>query len=98
SGVKWNEDYTDPDSDVGKVGGAVTEPGVNPIVSYMRKLPRQNAPGAAFTYNTGETDLAGVLLSRAVGKPISDYLSEKIWAPYGMEQDAAWMRDAGGHE
>lgn len=98
SGVKWNEDYADPDSDVGKVGGAVTEPGVNPIVSYMRRLPRQTQPGAAFAYNTGETDLAGILLSRAVGEPIADYLSKKIWARYGMEQDAVWMRDAGGHE
>ena len=33
------------------------EPGVNPLVSYMRRLPRQNPPGTTFNYNTGETDL-----------------------------------------
>ena len=44
SGVKWNEDYVDPKSDVAQAGNAVTEPGVNPMVSYLRKLPR-DAPG-----------------------------------------------------
>jgi CubicO group peptidase (beta-lactamase class C family) len=98
SGVKWNEDYTDPNSDVAQAGLTVLEPGVNPIVSYMRKLPRENAPGSKFVYKTGETDLAGILVSNAVGKPIGEYLSEKLWAPYGMEQDAVWMLDPGGHE
>jgi CubicO group peptidase (beta-lactamase class C family) len=98
SGVKWNEDYTDPNSDVARAGTAILEPGVNPIVSYMRKLPRANPPGSRFTYNTGETDLVGVLVSRAVGKPLSIYASEKIWRPYGMERDAIWVTDMAGHE
>jgi CubicO group peptidase (beta-lactamase class C family) len=97
SGVKWNEDYSDPHSDVAQAG-AVLEPGVNPIVSYMRRLPRADPPGAKWVYKTGETDLAGVLVSNAVGRPLADYLSQKIWAPYGMEADAAWVEDAGGHE
>ena len=98
SGVKWNEDYTDLNSDVAKAGVTPGEPGMNPIVSYMRKLPREAEPGAKFVYKTGETDLAGILVSNAVGKPLSTYLSEKIWAPYGMEQDAIWVNDVAGHE
>ena len=98
SGVKWNEDYTDLNSDVAKVGLAVIEPGVNPVVSYMRRLPRAAPPGTRFNYSTGETDLVGVLVSNAVGKPLSQYLSEKIWAPFGMEQDAIWVEDVAGHE
>ena len=98
SGVKWNEDYTDLNSDVAKAGVTPGEPGMNPIVSYMRKLPREAEPGAKFVYKTGETDLAGILVSNAVGKPLSTYLSEKIWAPYGMEQDAIWVKDPAGHE
>jgi CubicO group peptidase (beta-lactamase class C family) len=78
--------------------GAILEPGVNPIVSYMRRLPRADPPGAKWVYKTGETDLAGVLVSNAVGKPLAEYLSQKIWAPYGMDEDAAWVEDAGGHE
>ena len=98
SGVKWNEDYTDPKSDVAQAGFSTDTPGLNPIVSYMRKLPRETAPGSKFVYKTGETDLAGILVSNAVGKPLSQYLSEKIWAPYGMEQDAIWVDDVAGHE
>ena len=98
SGVKWNESYTDPNSDVAKVGLSILEPGVNPVVSYMRKLPREAAPGGKFVYKTGETDLAGILLSNAVGEPLAQYLSEKIWQPYGMEQDGIWVEDVAGHE
>lgn len=98
SGVKWNESYTDPNSDVAKVGLSILESGVNPVVSYMRRLPREAKPGTKFVYKTGETDLAGILLSNAVGKPLAQYLSEKIWRPYGMEQDAVWVEDVAGHE
>jgi CubicO group peptidase (beta-lactamase class C family) len=98
SGVKWNESYTDPNSDVAKVGLSILEPGVNPVVSYMRRLPREAPPGTQFVYKTGETDLAGILLSNAVGKSLAQYLSEKIWQPYGMEQDGVWVEDVAGHE
>jgi CubicO group peptidase (beta-lactamase class C family) len=98
SGVKWNEDYADPNSDVAKAGQQVTEPGVNPMVSYLRKLPRDKAPGTTWHYNTGETDLVGVLVSKATGKSLAEYASEKIWKPYGMEQDGVWMSDPGGQD
>ena len=99
SGVKWNEDYVDPKSDVARAGfDGVTEPGVNPMVSYMRKLPREHAPGSTFHYDTGETDLVGVLVTKAVGMPMSQYASEKLWKPIGMERDGIWMVDLGDQE
>jgi len=98
SGVKWNEDYADPDADVARAGTRILEPGVNPIVSYMKALPRANEPGTKFHYNTGETDLAGILVSNAVGKSLSQYASEKLWQAYGMERDATWLVDVAGHE
>ena len=98
SGVKWNEDYADPNSDVARAGRTPAEPGRNPIVSYLSKLPRAEEPGAKFHYNTGETDLVGILVSKATGKGLAEYLSEKIWRPFGMEQDAAWMTDLSGQE
>jgi CubicO group peptidase (beta-lactamase class C family) len=98
SGVQWNEDYSDPNSDVARAGGRIIEPGVNPIVSYMKALPRAHEPGTTFHYDTGETDLVGILVSNAVGKSLSDYASEKIWRAYGMERDATWLLDGAGHE
>lgn len=98
SGVKWNEDYADPKSDVAQLYSVQPDSGVDPTVSYMRKLPREAAPGTKWVYKTGETNLIGMLVTSATHKTLANYLSEKIWQPYGMEQDAAWMVDARGQE
>jgi CubicO group peptidase (beta-lactamase class C family) len=98
SGVKWNEDYTDPKSDVALFNLHKAEPGVDVTVSYMRKLPREAPAGSKWVYKTGETNLIGVLVSSATKKTLSAYLSEKVWAPFGMEQDGVWMLGSTGHE
>jgi CubicO group peptidase (beta-lactamase class C family) len=98
SGVKWNEDYEDRDSDVALFNEHEAEPGVDVTVSYMRTLPRESPPGRDWVYKTGETNLIGVLVSSATGKTLSAYLSEKVWAPFGMEQDASWLLGSTGHE
>jgi len=96
SGVKWNEDYTDLTSDVARMYSTPADPGLDPIVSYMRKLPREAPAGTKWSYKTGETDLAGVLLVRALGKPLAAYASEKLWKPLGMAHDAVWMVNEAG--
>lgn len=98
SGVKWNEDYTDVKSDVARMFLEPVPAGEDPTVHYMKNLPRETAPGSKWVYKTGETNLIGVLVMRATGKPLATYLSEKVWKPYGMEQDAFWMVDPAGHE
>ena len=98
SGVKWNEDYTDLTSDVARMYAQPPDPGFDMTVSYVRKLPREAPPGTKWVYKTSETNLVGVLVAEATGKPLADYLSEKIWRAYGMERDAEWMIDDVGHE
>lgn len=98
SGVKWNEDYTDPKSDVAQMYAQPPDRGFDMTTSYVRKLPREAAPGTKWVYKTSETNLVGVLVAEATGKKLADYLSEKIWRPYGMERDAEWMIDDVGHE
>lgn len=98
SGVKWNEDYTDPKSDVAAMYAHPVPVGVDPTVAYMRTLPRATAPGEKWVYKTGETNLIGVLVTKATGKSLASYLSEKVWRPFGMEQDAFWMVDPSGQD
>lgn len=98
SGVRWNEDYADPHSDVARFGNEPSVNGSDPVVTYMARLPREAAPGTKWVYKTGETNLVGSLIRAATGKTLSDYLSEKVWQPLGMEGDAYWMIDSSGGE
>jgi CubicO group peptidase (beta-lactamase class C family) len=98
SGVKWNEDYTDPKSDVALFSLVQPAPGEDATVAYMKQLPREAEPGKTWVYKTGETNLIGVLVTSATHKSLSDYLTEKVWSNYGMEQDAVWMIDPRGQE
>ena len=98
SGVRWNEDYEDKSSDVARFNEHEAEAGMDVTVSYMRALPREAPAGSKWVYKTGETNLIGVLVSSATGKTLSAYLSEKVWAPFGMEQNASWLLGQTGHE
>jgi len=98
SGVRWNEDYEDPNADVARFNNAKPEAGLDATVSYMRQLPRAHPPGEVWNYNTGETNLIGVLVSSATGKPLAQYLQERIWHPGGMEAAATWLQGKTGHE
>src|SRR3546814_6215213 len=70
SGVKWNEDYTDPKSDVAQFNLQAPVPGEDITVSYMKRLPREAPAGSKWVYKTGETNLIGVLVSSATGKTL----------------------------
>ncbi len=94
SGVQWNEDYADPDSDINSSEGNTLR-----LYEYLREKPRDTAPGEEFNYNTAETNLVGTLLRSAIGNNLATYLSVKIWRPFGMRSDANWMlSEPGGGE
>lgn len=94
SGVAWNEDYADPESDVARADYATLA-----LYEYLRDKPRTAAPGERFNYNTAETNLAGTLLRAAIGNNLATYLEDKIWQPFGMEADAYWqLTEPGGGE
>lgn len=96
SGVKWNEDYTDPNSDVAQMARFVVEYGPEAIVAQMKALPREAEPGQKWVYKTGETNLIGVLVENAVGKPLAEYAKTRIVDPAGFEGDLFWMVDPRG--
>ena len=55
-------------------------------------------PGTRFYYASIEPDVLGQVVRAAVGKPLSEYLQEKIWQPIGTESDGTWFLDADGYE
>jgi len=99
SGVRWNETYTDPASDRRRLLEVQIAQRPNGAVDLMRALGRAAPPGYVNNYSTGETQIAGEVVRGATRKSLAEYLSDKIWRPFGMETDASWWLDSpGGHE
>jgi CubicO group peptidase (beta-lactamase class C family) len=98
SGVRFTETYSGSD-DVATLarlsllgesdGGAAT---------VMPFRTRDRPAGEKFHYSSAETQVLGLVLRAATGKPLAEYLSEKIWQPMGAEADASWIIDKGGYE
>ena len=93
SGVRWDETYTDPKSDRRKMLELQINGKPGDLLRYMGSLPRAAPPGSVWNYSTGETFVIGAVLEGAIHRPLSDYLSQKIWSRAGMEQDATWWTD-----
>lgn len=88
SGYDWDEDYYFPINPTAKAyyGTEIEQQ------MLSRKFVRR--PGGAFTYQSGDTQLLGIILKRALnGKSLSTYLQEEFWQPMGMELDAQWSKD-----
>ena len=94
SGVEWDEDYADPNSDVATYpSGEVIE-----LLRFLGNKERVAEPGDVFNYNTGETDLVGAIVRAAIGNNLASYIENKIWQPFGMESDANWATHGNGGE
>lgn len=99
SGARWNEDYADLTSDVNRYSKSLADRVPGGVLNLMASLTRAHPPGTAFFYNSGDTYLLGVALRNAIGMPLADYMSEKIWQPAGMEHDGFYtLESEGGQE
>lgn len=96
SGVRFNEDYTDPDSDLNQLIGYLFFEGGS-IDEYVKGLVRETKPGT-HKYKSVDTQVLGLILKKATGVPVSKYLEEKIWKPMGATHDAYWSTDLTGNE
>jgi CubicO group peptidase (beta-lactamase class C family) len=95
SGVAWDESYSSAGtSDIAKLSAVTRDRQTGGLLQVMRGLSRAAPPDTAFLYSTGETIVEGAVVVGATGKPLSTYLSEKIWAPAGMEADAYWVAES----
>ncbi|MFD9607079.1 serine hydrolase domain-containing protein [Streptomyces sp. NPDC059970] len=97
SGARWNEDYNDPASDIYQLTAATAGIG-GTLDDVVARMVRESAPGTVCRYNSGETQVLGALLARATGRPVTDYMREKLCEPLGMTSTGYWLVDPAGTE
>jgi CubicO group peptidase (beta-lactamase class C family) len=99
SGVEFTERYDGRD-DIATLSRGLMIPGV--ATSTEKVLTqfsnRKSEPNRVFHYAGSETMTLGLVLRAATGRPVADYLSEKIWQPIGAEANASWVTDVFGQE
>ena len=98
SGVKFVEQYTGNDdvTELSRRSFVQLKPGG---IEAVRPFNEREAPaGTRFSYASVETQVLGLVLRAATGRPVAAYLEEKIWQPIGAEADATWLVDDTGQE
>jgi CubicO group peptidase (beta-lactamase class C family) len=96
SGVRFNEDYGDFNSDINRMGRYFA---LNmPLADFVASLKSERKQGTFNHYVSMDTQVLGMILHAATGKNLSEYAEEKLWKPLGMESDAYWLTDNSGME
>lgn len=87
SGIDFDEDYVSPFAYPAKAYyGKDLE-----RLTYSYKAISD--PGEYFSYLSGNTALLSFVITKATGKSLSEFASEKLWRPVGAEKDAYWSLD-----
>lgn len=101
--LDFSEIYTDPNSGIGAMSNALgltpRAPGYSgpeDVYAYLPTIPKAGEHGERFTYRTCNTEVLGWIVARTEGKRFDHVLSERIWQPLGMEQDADFLTDTTG--
>jgi len=92
SGLKWDESYYSPFS--------VTTRAYfdDDLAEVMRNRGMKGEPGQGFEYLSGNSQLLAMVIEKATGKKMAEYLSESFWKPLGAEVDALWQIDSEQHQ
>ncbi|RMA65921.1 serine hydrolase domain-containing protein [Ulvibacter antarcticus] len=87
SGLNWDESYKSPFS--------VTARSYydNDLAETILNLKVVDTPGKHYKYLSGNTELLGMVIQKAIQKPLAKYLSESFWQPMGAENPALWQVD-----
>jgi hypothetical protein len=94
-GVKYSENYTDPEAEVrtyGIAAGYAAPPpgyaGPGTIFDFLKTLGKQGEHGQAFAYKTCNTEVLAWIVQRVTNTPMAQLISERIWQKLGVEEDA----------
>ena len=96
SGASWNEDYGDPESDINRFGRVFALGGS--MNEFAATLVPGLPPGSYNRYNSTDTQVLGMLLTKVTGRSVNDYMIEMLWHPMGAENVGYWLTDAEGME
>jgi CubicO group peptidase (beta-lactamase class C family) len=94
SGVKWDEDYQNFNSDINKMGRVLAIGGS--LDEMTTELEGESEPGKEFHYVSMDTHVIGMIVRRVSGKSLALLLQENIWQKLGMESNADWIVDSKG--
>ena len=90
SGLNWDENYYSPFSITTR---AYFD---DDLSEEMLELKVTEEPGKCFKYLSGNTQLLAMIVEKATGQNLADYVSEKFWKPLGAENPALWQTDRDG--
>jgi CubicO group peptidase (beta-lactamase class C family) len=96
SGARWNEDYSDPNSDIFRLVAAMGDAGT--LDAVVADMVRETEPGTVCRYNSADTQALGALVVAATGRSLSDYMQEKLAEPLGFTAPGYWLIDSAGME
>ncbi|MGV6803878.1 MAG: serine hydrolase domain-containing protein [Ruegeria sp.] len=95
SGVTFDEDYLDPNSDINRMGRVVALGGE--LDDFAASLKDSFAePGQVWQYVSIDTHVIGMVIRGATGRTVPDLLDEKILKPLGLERDGYYITDGAG--
>ncbi len=92
SGTNWDEAYYSPFSITTR---AYFDDDLNKVATGLKVV---EAPGKAFKYASGDTQMLAIVIERATGKKLYNYLTESFWKPLNSENQALWQVDSEGHD
>lgn len=92
SGVKFNEDYLDPKSDINKMGRVLALGGS--MDAFAAGLNVQERPsGTQRQYVSIDTHVLAMVLRSATGQSLHDLFIDNLWSKIGPGKDAYYMTD-----
>ena len=92
TGVDWNDNFFAPGPAMNAHVAAFVD-NKQRYVTAASGMKRGRPPGERFNYNSVEAALVGEIVSRAAGRTLSSYMSDKLWKPAGMESEAFYVLD-----
>jgi len=91
TGIKFDEDYLRPNAEIHRLAAALVH-GDESFQDIAASLKAKTRPDTRFEYQSINTEVLGLVLEQATGKPLNEYAEEKLWKKIGPESDAFFYR------